>query len=95
MQESNQEKYAVAGMHNCITCIFDSKEGAQRQARKWAKVGHSRTHIICKFATVEEIVKAIDSEIQSLTDYDRKCNSPKAGWEAHNLKGVKEVFLSR
>ena len=95
MQESNQEKYAVAGLDDCITCVFDSKEGAQKRAQKWAKEGHSRHRIICKFATVEEIVKAIDSEVQSLTEYDKKFNSPKSGLEAHNLKGVKEIFLSR
>lgn len=86
-------KYPVAGLYGEITCIFATQTEAAKQARKWLKQGHSRSDIICKFATIEEIITQIDKNIEQLTDFDKRFNSVDAITEINQQQGIKANLL--
>ncbi len=93
-QSEAQEKYVVTGLDGFITCVLDSKESAQRQARLWLRIGHARENIICKLATLSEIIAAIDSEVERQTEHVENFKSPCAADQLVKLAGFKQVFLS-
>jgi len=95
LDSAKKDKYAVAGREGQITCVFNSQEEASKQAKKWVKQGHQRSSIICKFASVDEIIKAINNEIDYYKNEDLKLNSPESARKAYNLEEVKRVLLNK